>query len=126
VGSKGHLSVYWQNTETESQYSFPLGNMEGFPTPITGARGTFIYAYTDRVNYDHTLSPTLLLHLGAGWSYQAFDDHSPVAAGGYNACAPFTTLAAAQTTGGFGLCGALQNRTFPSIGFGSSGTSGGT
>jgi len=103
VGSKGHLSVYWSTTETESQYSFPFGNAEGFPVPLTAARGTFIYAKTDRVNYDHTLTPSLLLHVAAGWNWTNFNDFSPVAADGYNACTQF------------GLCGGLQNRTFPSI-----------
>src|SRR5262249_31482608 len=62
----------------ESQYSAPLGNMEGFPTPITQARGTFINTRTIRLNYDVTLTPTTLLHFGAGYQRDDFDDHSPV------------------------------------------------
>lgn len=99
VGDKGKLSFYWSTTGTESQYSSPNGNMEGFPTPITVARGTFIHNKTIRLNYDHTLSPTLLLHLGAGYSSEDFDDHSPSL--GYDALKEL------------GLKGATVNRQFP-------------
>jgi hypothetical protein len=107
VGAKGRLSGYWQHTGTTSQYSFPLGNAEGFPEPITIARGTFIYTKTYRVNYDHTLTPTMLLHLGAGWNSNNFSDKSPVT--NYDA---FKEL---------GLRGATMNRTFPQMNVGSSG-----
>ena len=110
IGSNGRLSGYWQHTGTTSQYSFPNGNAEGFPEPITIARGTFIYTKTYRVNYDHTLSPTLLLHLGAGWNSNNFNDKSPVT--DYDA---FTEL---------GLRGATLNRTFPQINTGTAGTGG--
>ncbi len=78
IGANGRLSGYWQDTGTTSPYSFPNGNGEGLPEPITQARGTFIYTRTIRVNYDHTLTPTMLLHVGAGWFHNNFDDHSPV------------------------------------------------
>jgi hypothetical protein len=101
IGAKGHLSAYWQDTGTTSQYSYPNGNMEGFPTPITIARGTFIYTRTIRVNYDHTITPTILLHVGAGWFSNNFDDRAPVI--NYDA---YKEL---------GLKGATVNRTFPQI-----------
>jgi len=78
VGSKGKLSFYWSTTGTESQYSLPNGNADGLPPIITQARGTFIYSQTERLNYDHTLTPTLLLHLGAGYSHISFFDGGPV------------------------------------------------
>jgi hypothetical protein len=78
IGSTGRLSGYVQDTGTTSPYSFPNGNAEGLPEPITVARGTFIYTRTIRVNYDHTITPTMLLHIGAGWFHNNFDDHSPV------------------------------------------------
>jgi hypothetical protein len=77
LGSKGRLSGYYQDTGTTSPYSFPNGNAEGLPEPITAARGTFIYSRTIRVNYDHTIAPTVLLHVGAGWFHNNFDDHAP-------------------------------------------------
>ena len=101
LGSSGRLSFYYQQTDTTSQFSFPLGNSEGFPTPVTNARGTFIYSKTYRLNYDHTLSPTTLLHLGIGWNQLNFADYAPVL--DYN---PLQEL---------GLPGATLNRLFPRI-----------
>ncbi|MEO8099892.1 MAG: TonB-dependent receptor [Acidobacteriota bacterium] len=77
IGSKGHLSGYWQSTGTTAQYSFPNGSHDGLPQPMGGARGTFIYAKVVRVNYDHTLTPTTVLHIGAGWNSLSFSDKAP-------------------------------------------------
>ena len=101
IGGAGRLSFYWSSTATTSQYAFPNGNAEGFPTPITGARGSFVKSYTSRLNYDHTLTPTILLHFGIGWSQQNFNDASPTT--NYN---PETEL---------GLKGARLNRNFPNF-----------
>lgn len=78
VGSKGKLSFYWSTTGTESQYSLPNGNADGLPPTITMARGTFIYSQTERLNYDHTLTPTILFHVGGGYSHISFYDGAPV------------------------------------------------
>jgi len=78
IGSKGKLSFYWSTTGTESLYSLPNGNADGLPPIITQARGTFIYSQTERLNYDHTLTPTILLHLGGGYSHISFFDGGPV------------------------------------------------
>jgi hypothetical protein len=78
VSSKGKLSFYWSTTGTESLYSLPNGNADGLPPIITQARGTFIYSQTERLNYDHTLTPTILLHLGGGYSHISFFDGGPV------------------------------------------------
>ena len=99
LSDKGRLSFYWQTTGTTSQYSFPNGNAEGLPEPVTIARGTFIYSKTMRATYTYTITPTMLLTLGAGWNSLSFDDHSPVT--NYDAVA------------GLGLRGAVVNRTFP-------------
>ncbi len=78
IGSKGKLSYYWSTTRTDSLYSLPNGNADGLPPVITQARGTFIYSQTQRLNYDHTLTPTILLHVGAGYSHISFFDGGPV------------------------------------------------
>lgn len=111
LSDKGRLSLYGQQTGTESQYSSPNGNMEGFPTPITVARGTFIYNKTYRATYTHTISPTLLLSVAAGWTSLNFDDHSPTT--NYDAVKEL------------GLRGAVINRTFPQIVTGTSQATGG-
>ena len=77
LGSKGKLSFYWGLTGTVSQFSSPNGNADGLPNEISQARGTFIHSLTERLNYDYTLSPTLLLHLGAGYSRTLFVDTAP-------------------------------------------------
>jgi hypothetical protein len=82
IGSKGQLSFYWSTTGTDAQYSTPNGNADGFPDVISTNRGTFIHALTERINYDHTVTPTLLLHLGAGYSRISFLDSSAYTNGG--------------------------------------------
>ena len=77
VGDKGRLSFYWGLTGTTSLYSVPNGNADGLPDEISGARGTFINSLTERLNYDYTLTPTILLHFGAGYSRTLFIDTSP-------------------------------------------------
>ena len=67
---------------------------------IGGYRGTFIPTYTTRLNYDRTISPTLLLHLGAGYYHTSFSDHAPFL--NFNPSA-------------FDLTGFLQDRQFPSV-----------
>src|SRR5678809_708836 len=47
------------------------------PDPITATRGTFIESHTQRVNFDYTMSPTVLLHLGAGYAHNDFKDNAP-------------------------------------------------
>jgi hypothetical protein len=101
VGSKNKVSFYWSRTATDSQYSTPNGNADGLPAEITNARGTFFHYWVTRLNWDYTLTPTVLLHFGGGYSTIAgFDD------------APYLTFNAQQQ---LGLSGFLQNRNFPYI-----------
>lgn len=79
IGSKGHLSFYWSRTVTADQYPI-VGSPalpEGFPSPITTAIGNFDNSHTERLNYDHSLSPTLLLHVGIGFVKNYLRDNSP-------------------------------------------------
>jgi Carboxypeptidase regulatory-like domain/TonB dependent receptor len=99
IGSKQKISFYWSFTHTDSQYSQIYGNYEGFPTPITQARGTFIHSHVERLNYDYTITPTMLLHIGGGYQQNNFFDNAPVL--DYNAQASL------------GLTGATLNRNFP-------------
>ncbi|MCU1335841.1 MAG: Cna B-type protein [Bryobacterales bacterium] len=101
LSSKGHLAFYYGRTVTESQFPFPNGNSVGLPLPIDPARGTFVYSPTIRGNYDHTLTPSLLLHFGVGYSANNSSDDAPVV--DYNALASL------------GLQGATVNRNFPNF-----------
>jgi hypothetical protein len=101
IGNKGHLSFYWSTTGTDAQYSVPNGNADGLPDIISGNRGTFIHSITYRLNYDHTITPTVLLHVGGGYSRIRFFD-----AGAYQSfnCAK-----------DIGLQGCQVNQYFPNI-----------
>jgi hypothetical protein len=60
------ISFSWQRTATFSDYSTVFADADGLPEPITNARGTDIVTNTERLNIEHSFSPTLLLHFGAG------------------------------------------------------------
>ena len=79
LSSKLKLGFYWSSTSTEVQYApggFALS--EGFPDEITQTRGTYIYSRTWRGNMDYTLTPTMLLHFGAGYVVNDFGDTAPI------------------------------------------------
>jgi Carboxypeptidase regulatory-like domain/TonB dependent receptor len=76
--SKAKISGYWSQTETAVQYCVPLCGTQGFPLPIEPTRGTFIESHTERVNFDYTVTPTTLFHLGVGFQSNDFKDTSPV------------------------------------------------
>ncbi len=100
-GAKSKLAFYWSRTSTDAQYATPYGNADGLPPEITNARGTFFHSWTATLNYDYTITPTLLLHLGAGYNQIAgYDD------------APYLTFNALQQ---LGVTGFEQNRNFPYI-----------
>jgi hypothetical protein len=99
LNSKSRLSFYWSYTHTDSQYSNIYGQSEGLPDNITATRGTFIHSHVERLNYDNTLSPTLLMHLGVGYQQNNFFDDAPI-----------TDFNAASV---YGLTGATLNRNVP-------------
>ena len=72
IGARGKLSFFWQNTKTTAPLSFTFGQVDGLPDPLATNNGTFQHAPVYRLNYDHTLSPTLLLHAGAGYRSNTF------------------------------------------------------
>ena len=100
ISDKDKLSFFYTRINTESQISSPLGNADGLPVQIGGYRGTFIPTYTIRLNYDRTLSPNLLLHIGAGYYHTRF----------YDAAANLSFDPAS-----LGLSGFLIHRQFPSF-----------
>ncbi len=77
LSSKMKVSYYWSTTSTAVQYCTPLCGSDGLPDPITATRGTFIESHTQRVNFDYTLAPTVLAHLGAGYAHNDFKDRAP-------------------------------------------------
>jgi len=78
LGDKAKLSFYFGHTLTDSQFSVPNGSDNGLqPTLLSTARGTFIGSQVSRLNFDYTLTPTLLAHAGIGYSQISFFDDSP-------------------------------------------------
>lgn len=104
------LSFYYSKTSTEAQIASPNGDADGLPVEIGEYRGTFIYQSLYRLNYDRSLTPTLLLHLGAGWARLTSSDK-----------APFTSF----NPSAFDLSGFEIDRQFPYVTGMSSATLGG-
>ena len=69
---KARLSFYWNYTGTNR-----VSSNDSLPSPITARRDQAVYAHTVRLNYDHALTPTLLLHLGSGYVRYLNPDSSP-------------------------------------------------
>jgi hypothetical protein len=72
VGNNGRLSFFWQRTQTTAPISATFGQIDGLPDPLATNAGTFQNAPLYRLNYDYTISPTLLLHLGGGYRSNYF------------------------------------------------------
>jgi len=70
IGSKGRLSFYLQETNTRSPTS--TSGADPLPLLISGGNTTFSSGTTVRLNYDYTITPRLLLHVGVGWNDSDF------------------------------------------------------
>ncbi|HEY7334534.1 MAG TPA: TonB-dependent receptor [Bryobacteraceae bacterium] len=78
IGQRQKLAFYYHHTETDAQFTTPNGNADGLPDLLTGARGSIpIGGPTYRLNYDYSVTPTLLAHAGVGYSMIYFYDHGP-------------------------------------------------
>jgi hypothetical protein len=78
ISAKQKLSLYFHNSVTNAQFTTPNGNADGLPNLLTGARGSIpIGGPAYRANYDYTVTPTLLAHVGLGYSYIYFFDDGP-------------------------------------------------
>jgi Carboxypeptidase regulatory-like domain/TonB dependent receptor-like, beta-barrel len=97
-GSKDKLSFFWSRTMTFTSTGY---GEDGAPQPISGTFGGGIFSHRERLNYDHTISPTMLLHLGAGYDTDYLG--RPSVTPDYDPCA------------GIGLCSQAFQRpaTFP-------------
>ncbi|HWF07284.1 MAG TPA: TonB-dependent receptor [Bryobacteraceae bacterium] len=100
ISSKDKISGYWSRTNAESGVNSGPQAADGLPFSIGAYRGAFIPTTTIRLNYDRTLTPTILLHFGAGFLDTSFSDR-----------APFLSFDPSQ----FGLTGFVQNRQTPTI-----------
>lgn len=78
--STAKLAFYYSQERTDL-----WANQDGLPIPITAFRDQHEMSYTTRLNYDQTLTPRLLLHVGGGYFRLNMPDHSSQAALDYNA-----------------------------------------
>jgi len=103
IGSKTKVSFYGGNWDNYTPKSGP----DGLPWPLSTAREFYTYTNTIRLTLDETLSPTLLLHLGAGNVRYNHIDSSPTISQNYD------------SPGQLGLVGGVPNANgktgFPSI-----------
>jgi hypothetical protein len=65
LGTRDKLSFLWYRTGTFCWY---CAGAAGLPQPIDTTIGTDIHAHTERLNWDHTVSPRVLFHVGVGYS----------------------------------------------------------
>jgi len=62
VSEKSKISFYIHRFRTK----FGNNGADGLPVPISGKRLGSNHIYESRLNYDYTLTPRMILHLGAG------------------------------------------------------------
>jgi hypothetical protein len=77
LSGKAKISGLFLENYSYAQISQSLNGSEGLPNDITSTRGSFSISHQYRVNFDYTLSPTLLLHAGAGITLYQLNDHAP-------------------------------------------------
>jgi hypothetical protein len=107
IGPKGKLSYYFSRNALFQPISTAFGGgADGLPDPITTAVGSIVPTWVTRLNYDHSLTPTMLLHFGAGYQYVDFGIKSVTADG-----SGFTNY---NSGAQLGLPGTI-NQFFPSI-----------
>jgi len=106
IGPKGKLAFFYSHRNLRQPISIGNGQADGLPDPLGTYVASLIPAYAIRLNYDHTLTPTTLLHIGAGYFAVHFSVPSVTTAG------ELVDYNAAQE---LGLKGAIVNRFFPAI-----------
>lgn len=72
ISSTSRLSGYFADEITDKDVG-----QDGFPDPISIRRALHIEGINARFNYDQSISPTLLLHLGAGLQRYVNPDTAP-------------------------------------------------
>jgi len=105
------MSFYYSK-QTTDQFT----SNDGLPAPITGVRVQAIYGHTTRLNYDHSLAPTLLLHIGAGYLRFHNPDSSPASVLDYDAIGGIGFTGSSTSPSGFPRLTNLSNGNFGGMG----------
>ncbi|MCX6606025.1 MAG: TonB-dependent receptor [Acidobacteria bacterium] len=74
------VSLYYSLQRTDKD-----NGQEGLPDPISARRDQVIRAHTTRINFDTSLRPALLLHLGVGYQRYRNPDSAPEVITSYDA-----------------------------------------
>ncbi|MEI9971298.1 MAG: TonB-dependent receptor [Ignavibacteriota bacterium] len=67
------------------EWSHLYSNVDGLPAPLTAIRDQQITAYTNRINFDQSVTPTILVHAGIGYIRFNSPDSSPSSVLNYDA-----------------------------------------
>jgi hypothetical protein len=110
IGNNAKITFFWQKTYQDTIGGTGLQQGDGLPGHLTTSLASFVTAPLYRLNFDYTLSPTVLLHLGGGYHSTYFGTPSLTADGQvvYSA-APFD----AQKE--LGLSGGVLHKLLPRI-----------
>jgi hypothetical protein len=92
IGSKAKLSGYFSEEATDK-----ANGVDGLPATISQVRDQYIRYKTVRLNFDETLTPTLLFHFGAGFERHRNPDTNTVTATSY--CLTCVGITGAPGTG---------------------------
>ncbi len=95
-GAKTRASFYYGMLTNNQQFGF-----DSLPVPITAGRVQAIYSHTNRLNVDRTISPTMLLHLGAGYIRYLNPDQGPPGVMNFDAAKEIGFTGSATDPGGF-------------------------
>jgi len=90
------LSFYWRQQHT-NQVAAP----DGLPAPITGQRPKLVDGNQYILNADHSVSPTLMVHLGASFYRFLNPDSSPASVLDYDAVGLLGLVGSATNPAGF-------------------------
>lgn len=101
-GAKSKLSFYWSSYDYESS-----GKPDCLPLPVSGVQTRSIPTNTYRLTYDYTVTPTFLVHAGAGYVRYHGTQY------------PYSVINGYDSVGQLGLTGA-NGPGFPGISFGPS------
>jgi len=96
LSEKTKASFYWTYMTTDSP-AYP----DGLPIPLTGARPKVVTGNQVRLNVDRTISPTLLVHVGAGFHRFQNPDSSPAGVVNYDAVGLLGLVGSATNPAGF-------------------------
>ncbi|MBI4474370.1 MAG: TonB-dependent receptor [Acidobacteria bacterium] len=77
LNTRNKLAFYFSSNKSDTQYQPTPLDSDGLPDIITTALGGFNESATTRLNYDWTISPTVLFHMGAGYQHTYYPEDSP-------------------------------------------------